>query len=30
MNKVSLEIVAISHSVSQSHNYAVILGESEG
>lgn len=30
MNKVSLEIVAISHSVSQSHNYAVILGEMEG
>lgn len=30
MNKVSLEIVAISHSVSQSHNYAVILGEVEG
>ena len=30
MNKVSLEIVAISHSVSQSHNYAVILGETDG
>ncbi len=30
MEKVSLEIVAISHSVSHSHNYAVILGESEG
>ena len=30
MNKIALEIVAISHSVSQSHNYAVILGEAEG
>jgi uncharacterized protein len=30
MNKIPLEIVAISHSVSQSHNYAVILGEVNG
>ncbi|MBK8699677.1 MAG: bifunctional nuclease family protein [Saprospiraceae bacterium] len=30
MNKVALDIVAISHSVSQSHNYAVILGEVDG
>jgi uncharacterized protein len=30
MEKVPLEIVAISHSVSHSHNYAVILGEAEG
>lgn len=30
MQKIQLEIVAISHSVSQSHNYAVILGEVEG
>jgi hypothetical protein len=30
MNKVELEILAISHSVSQSHNYAVILGEVGG
>jgi uncharacterized protein len=30
MNKVSLDIVAISHSVSHSHNYAVILGETNG
>jgi uncharacterized protein len=30
MNKIELEILAISHSVSQSHNYAVILGEVGG
>ncbi|MFM2392287.1 MAG: hypothetical protein RLZZ546_264 [Bacteroidota bacterium] len=30
MNKIGLEIVAISHSVSQSHNYAVILAETGG
>ena len=30
MKKVALDIIAISHSVSQSHNYAVILGEIEG
>jgi uncharacterized protein len=27
MKRIELEILAISHSVSQSHNYAVILGE---
>lgn len=30
MKKVELEIVALSHSVTQSHNYAVVLGEKEG
>lgn len=30
MEKVKLEIVAISHSVTSSHNYAVILGEEGG
>ncbi len=30
MNKIELEIVALSHSVTQSHNYAVVLGEIEG
>ncbi len=30
MNRIELEIVALSHSVTQSHNYAVVLGESEG
>ncbi len=30
MNKIQLDIVALSHSVSQSHNYAVVLGEQEG
>jgi bifunctional DNase/RNase len=30
MKKIPLEIVALSHSVSQSHNYAVVLGEEEG
>lgn len=30
MEKVKLEIIALSHSVTQSHNYAVILGEDEG
>lgn len=30
MNKLELEIVALSHSVTQSHNYAVVLGEVEG
>lgn len=28
MEKIRLEIVALSHSVAQTHNYAVILGES--
>ncbi|MCI5082364.1 MAG: bifunctional nuclease family protein [Saprospiraceae bacterium] len=30
MRKIGLNIVALSHSVSQSHNYAVVLGEDEG
>ncbi len=30
MKKIPLEIVALSHSVTQSHNYAVVLGEQEG
>ncbi len=30
MRKIELEIVALSHSVTQSSNYAVVLGESEG
>jgi bifunctional DNase/RNase len=30
MQKIRLDIVALSHSVTQSHNYAVILGEEEG
>ena len=30
MNKIELDIVALSHSVTQSHNYAVVLGEMEG
>lgn len=30
MKKLELEIVALSHSVTQSHNYAVVLGEIEG
>jgi len=30
MNKIELDIVALSHSVTQSHNYAVVLGELEG
>ncbi len=30
MNKIELEIVALSHSVTQSHNYAVVLGEVSG
>jgi len=30
MKKIELEIVALSHSVTQSHNYAVVLGETEG
>jgi uncharacterized protein len=30
MKKVRLEIVALSHSVAQSHNYAVVLGEEQG
>lgn len=30
MVKIELDIVALSHSVTQSHNYAVVLGEVEG
>ena len=30
MKKIELDIVALSHSVTQSHNYAVVLGEQEG
>lgn len=30
MNKIELEIIALSHSVTQSHNYAVILQERNG
>lgn len=30
MKKIELEIVALSHSVAQSHNYAVVLGEKTG
>jgi uncharacterized protein len=30
MIKIELDIVALSHSVTQSHNYAVVLGEVDG
>lgn len=30
MNKVELEIVALSHSITQTHSYAVVLGEVNG
>ena len=30
MVKIELDIVALSHSVTQSHNYAVVLGEVNG
>ncbi|GJM33017.1 MAG: hypothetical protein DHS20C18_20180 [Saprospiraceae bacterium] len=30
MRKITLDIVALSHSVAQSHNYAVVLGEKDG
>lgn len=30
MNKIELKIVALSHSVTKSHNYAVVLGEKDG
>ena len=30
MKKIELEIVALSHSISQSHSYAVVLGEVNG
>jgi uncharacterized protein len=30
MKKIELEIIALSHSITQSHSYAVVLGESGG
>lgn len=30
MRRIELEIVALSHSTTQSHNYAVVLGEKRG
>lgn len=30
MKKIELEIVALSHSISQTHSYAVVLGEVKG
>src|SRR4030088_3007066 len=30
MKKIELEIVALSHSITQSHSYAVVLGEVNG
>ena len=30
MKKIELDIVALSHSVTHSHNYAVVLGEQGG
>ena len=30
MDKIELEIVALSHSIAQSHSYAVVLGELKG
>ena len=30
MNKIELEIITLSHSVTQSHSFAVILGEKNG
>jgi len=30
MKKIELEIVALSHSITQSHSYAVVLGEMQG
>ncbi len=30
MNKIELEIVALSHSITQTHSYAVVLGEVNG
>lgn len=30
MNKIELDIIALSHSVTQSNNYAVVLGERNG
>jgi hypothetical protein len=30
MKKIPLEIIALSHSVTQSHSFAVVLGEVDG
>ena len=30
MKKIELEIVALSHSITQTHSYAVVLGETDG
>lgn len=30
MEKIELEIIALSHSITQSHSYAVVLGEKQG
>ena len=30
MRRIELDIVALSHSMTQSHNYAVVLGEKRG
>ena len=30
MRKIELEIVALSHSITQTHSYAVVLGEVNG
>ncbi|MEY3195587.1 MAG: hypothetical protein RIQ78_1684, partial [Bacteroidota bacterium] len=30
MRRIELEIEALSHSMTQSHNYAVVLGEKKG
>lgn len=30
MKKIELEIVALSHSITQTHSYAVVLGEADG
>ena len=30
MKKIELEIVALSHSLAQTQNYAIVLGESDG
>jgi bifunctional DNase/RNase len=30
MKKIELEIIALSHSITQTHSYAVVLGETDG
>ncbi len=30
MKKIELDVIALSHSITQSHNYAVVLGEMNG